>query len=325
MEIWPAAKQGLLSLRERVRRVPQAGGRERLLYGPEMVVAVSWFSLATLLVTAFHESVEAWWVYALVNLALVTAAVLFSRYVQRCPVGLGNWIRAFGAVGFILCAYTELGYILPAIRPTDQDELLIAIDRWLFGVDPTVWLERFTHPVLTEVLQAVYATFYFLPVAFGGVLIVKGRHREFDATILTVVLSFYLSYLGYVLVPAVGPRFTLREYQSIPLEGVWSYGTVSHVLNSIEPTKKDCFPSGHTLVALAVLWCAWRYHRRSLLVFGPVALGIVFSTVYLRYHYAIDLVAAAVLLVPIAILSPRLASRYVGHAERLHDDPELAE
>ena len=33
-----------------------------------------------------------------------------------------------------------------------------------------------------------------------------------------IILCFYLSYIGYLLVPAVGPRFTLDHLQTVSLQ-----------------------------------------------------------------------------------------------------------
>ena len=55
---------------------------------------------------------------------------------------------------------------------------------------------------------------------------------------------------------------------------------------------RDCFPSGHTGLALVVLITAWRRARR---VFWTALLpyaGLVAATLAGRFHYSVDLVAA---------------------------------
>jgi membrane-associated phospholipid phosphatase len=44
-----------------------------------------------------------------------------------------------------------------------------------------------------------------------------------------------------------------------------------------------------------VLYLAGRYKRVLFYLFFPLIVGLIVSTVYLRYHYVIDLIAGAVI------------------------------
>ncbi len=63
------------------------------------------------------------------------------------------------------------------------------------------------------------------------------------------------------------------------------------ILNALEGNKRDCFPSGHTQTVLISLWFAFKYRRPLFWIYLPVIIALIISTVYLRYHYVIDLVA----------------------------------
>ncbi|MHB2148661.1 phosphatase PAP2 family protein [Calditrichota bacterium LG25] len=202
-----------------------------------------------------------------------------------------NWIRLWNLVPIILFNFSELHFIVHNVRPQDMDTLLIQIDKNLFGVHPTIWLEKFHHPILTEYLQLVYTSFYFLPLILAVLLYRKNRMEEFDYFAFIIVYGFYLSYLGYFMVPAIGPRFTLDHLQSFPLHGLWLSDHLQHLLNRLENIQRDVFPSGHTKITVLTMYFAARYHRKyfyALLIIGP---SLIFSTVYLRYHYVIDVIA----------------------------------
>ena len=66
---------------------------------------------------------------------------------------------------------------------------------------------------------------------------------------------------------------------------------------------RDCFPSGHTEIALVVLLYAWRFERRYFCGLLPAVGLLLFSTVYLRYHYVVDVLAGALLLFQNALLN----------------------
>lgn len=204
-----------------------------------------------------------------------------------------NWLRIWNLVPIILFNFSELHFIVHNVRPHDLDYILIQIDQALFGVHPTVWLEKLHHPVLTEYLQLVYTSFYFLPLILAILLYRQNRMEEFDYFAFIIVYGFYLSYLGYFLVPAIGPRFTLDYLQSFPLHGLGFAERLQHLLNTLENIQRDAFPSGHTEITLLTMFFAAKYHRKYFYVLLLIGSSLIFSTVYLRYHYVIDVIGGA--------------------------------
>jgi membrane-associated phospholipid phosphatase len=110
-------------------------------------------------------------------------------------------------------------------------------------------------------------------------------------TASTLLLGYYICYMGYIFMPAIGPRFTLASLQQIPLKGGVIMNTVVDTLNALEGNQRDCFPSGHTQTVLISLWFAFKYRRPLFWIYLPIIIALIISTVYLRYHYVIDLVA----------------------------------
>jgi membrane-associated phospholipid phosphatase len=125
--------------------------------------------------------------------------------------------------------------------------------------------------------------------------------RDFFHVIFAILFSFYVTYVGYMLFPAVGPRFSLYHLQTTALVGCVLTLPIREYLNWLEHIMRDAFPSGHTMVALIVLFYTWRYEKRLLLLFTPIACLIIISTIYLRYHYAVDVLAGMILAVPTVV------------------------
>jgi membrane-associated phospholipid phosphatase len=103
-------------------------------------------------------------------------------------------------------------------------------------------------------------------------------------------MGFYLSFIGYYLSPAIGPRFTLAELQAFPLSGLFLFDDLQYIIAQIEGLMRDCCPSGHALVSVLTMLLAWRSARGFFPVAFLWAALIIFSTVYLRYHYVTDLI-----------------------------------
>ena len=287
----------------------------RISLSPVDILTLAFISICALLSVVFARVVPSWlWLvtqYALISLVIVA----FAWYAQRSSA----WkpavtVYRFLPVIVIPIIFNSLGDIIPHLWPQYFDDLLIRVDHALFGVHPTVWLERFVHPLLTGIMQLAYITYYPMPVVLTAVLIVKGKYDAFDETMFGLILCFYLSYIGYLLVPAVGPRFTLVDLQTSTLQAGPLTVAIQETLNSLENTKTDAFPSGHTAIALLSLYYAWKFREKTYTtVLVPSVLALILSTVYLRYHYVIDVIAGVLLAALTIIIAPalsRLLSRW---------------
>ena len=195
----------------------------------------------------------------------------------------------------VLIIFDSLGLIVHAINPQDIDYLLIRADYSMFGGYPTVFLEQFIYPPLTDILQIAYSTYYFIPVTLGVALKIRKDKKAFEKSLFIILLCFYLSYVGYMLFPALGPRYAMEHLQSEAVGGFLVAKPIQDILNLLEGVKRDAFPSGHTAIALTVLILSRRYARDIFRVLLVPVLLLIFATVYCRYHYAVDVLGGIIL------------------------------
>jgi membrane-associated phospholipid phosphatase len=238
-------------------------------------------------------------------------AVLASSSRWGATGKLTNIFHDFSPILFIVLIYESLGDLIQYLRP-DIDPVLIRIDFALFGVHPTVWIERWITPWLTDLLSLAYISYYFIPFFLGAVLYAKGRTEDFYRVIFVLAFGYYLSFIGYILFPAIGPRYTLTHLQTVPLKATFITDFVRDILNAAEHNMRDCMPSGHTQMALMTLYLSHRCERILFWVLLPVVCGIVLSTVYLRYHYVIDLFAGTGAAIASLLIAPGLYRYWAG-------------
>ena len=279
------------------------------LLSPADTIIIGCLIIIAALILISIDRVPYWWLLVAAHIAAIATVVLIARLYRGAGV-VGGWYP----VAVIPFTYKELTYLIPLINPKEFDAELAAIDRQMFGVDPTVWLERVTWPALTELFQLSYITYYFLPLVLGVVLWRKGWAERFHFFVFVIVLGFYLSYLGYVAVPALGPRFlpAIHAQHPKPLSGILFFDAIHDTLNELEGKTYDAFPSGHTELTLLVLYYAQRFHRRTFWWILPAGSALVISTVYLRYHYVIDVIAGALLALAIILMAKPLYRRLGG-------------
>jgi membrane-associated phospholipid phosphatase len=275
-------------------------------WSPVDVVSIAFLLFLVALNLIFFSRVEAWSLLVGINLAVIAGILLLAHAADthrtKLLVGLHRWY----CYPFVIFVFKELYLMVRPIHPIDYDALLIRIDHAMFGVNPTQWLGQFAHPVLTEVLQVAYFSYYLLFIILGVEIYRRYAIEEFDKAAFLIVYGFYLSYLGYFLLPGIGPRFTLHDFALMDTElpGLFFTQYLRDFINAAESiprnhpnpadvVQRDVFPSGHTQMTLIITFLAFRYKVKARWLLTSLAVLLVIGTVYLRYHYVIDLIAGA--------------------------------
>jgi membrane-associated phospholipid phosphatase len=193
--------------------------------------------------------------------------------------------------GFCIAIYTNLHDTIQFANPHDIHQVLIKMDDFLFGAQPCVWAERFIAPFWTDFFTFFYVLFFLWAPLLALFLYLKGDRVKFRYTMVGVILAFYIGYFGYVLFPAAPPRIVLAQYFTKTLEGLPFLEELRKSIDVFPSTSRGAFPSLHAGATLVALLFAWKYLRWYFWLVIPFAVGLVLSTIYLRHHYVIDLIA----------------------------------
>jgi membrane-associated phospholipid phosphatase len=270
----------------------------------------------TLLVLVFHGRIPLW--RSLLLRYAILAGFLFLPKPSPSLAGkvmgrMWTTLKDFAPLPIIIVIFESLGDVTHYLRP-DIDSRLIQIDYALFGVHPTLWMERWIASWFTDVMSLAYVSYYFIPLILVAALYRKDRMMEFDRAVFVLAFGFYVSYIGYLIFPAVGPRYALSHLYSIPLEGSFITDFFRDTLNTMEHNKRDCMPSGHTQIVLMCVCLAYRYEKFLFYIFLPISCALILSTVYLRYHYVVDVLAGIGLAIGCMIIGPRLYEWWKGES-----------
>ena len=275
---------------------------------PADFVSIAFLFFLIALNLIFAARVRQWFTLVAINLAIVALIPILAwgaeKKKTRLLVGMHRWYCYF----IIIFIFKEIYLMVHPIHPTDYDQVFIAIDRWVFGVDPTRWMAQFAHPLLTEILQIAYFSYYILFIILGVEIYRRYAIEEFDKVAFLIVYGFYLSYLGYFSLPGVGPRFTLHDFALLETElpGVFLTNVLRSIINAgesiprvhdhaIDFVQRDVFPSGHAQLTIIVMALAFRYRLKARWILLTLGSLLIVATVYLRYHYVVDLAAGALL------------------------------
>ncbi|MCX8030138.1 MAG: phosphatase PAP2 family protein [Thermodesulfovibrionales bacterium] len=215
----------------------------------------------------------------------------------------------------IFITFDTLELIVYNVNPQDIDYLLIRLDFLLFGVHPTIAIEKIYNPLLSDILQLAYSTYYFLPISLGIALKINKRQQEFEKSLFLIMLCFYISFIGYLFFPALGPRYAMAHLYESDFKGFLVADYIHNFLNILEGIKRNAFPSGHTGISLMVLLLSFLYVRKLFWILLVPIILLILATVYCRYHYVVDVLGGIFLLLISIVLGEIFYNKYLKKAE----------
>lgn len=213
-------------------------------------------------------------------------------YGQRSLAPVINRIRLLWNVIMMNFAFTSIKEIIPIWGMDPADGMLASIDRMLVGGDLSLLLQKWYSAPLTEVMSIGYLSFL---VALFTTFIVYGFWASLDklALFCAGIFTLYgIGITGYTLIPGEGPFVHFASSYTKELTGYFFTGWNAEIVKA-GSAKYDVFPSLHVGVGLFLLMFYYAHNRRVFYLYLVPFVFIVLSTLYLRYHYFIDLVVGA--------------------------------
>ena len=215
--------------------------------------------------------------------------------------------------GTVVGSYLMLRPILPVVQSGTLDHELHRLDLSLFGVEPAVAAQPLTTPWIVEYFAFFYFSYFGLLLVYTvAVLGLDAGGVALTEFTIGTALVYTIGQLGYVAVPGFGPFVHLREAFDAPLQGGVFWRAVQETVTA-GGAQRDIFPSLHTATPVwFTLFAARRARaasawRTPAIVTGFFAVNIVASTMILRWHYAVDVIAGLALALAVAVAAPRLA------------------
>jgi hypothetical protein len=235
---------------------------------------------------------------------------------------LSNVLYRFGLIGVVVGSFLQLHIILPTVSARLVDGSVYRADLWLFGFEPAMSWDRFVTPATTEWFSFFYYSYFFILCAYLlPMAAFERRHRvlsELSAGLLFVVC---VGHTLYIAVPGLGPHAFLRGQFAHELSGGFWWPTVKAAVDSVggdsAGTRTDIFPSLHTacptfLTLFSFRNRAHRPYRYVWPVTGFFTSQIILATMFLRWHYLLDVIAGLTLATTAFLVAravPRIEAR----------------
>ena len=145
--------------------------------------------------------------------------------------------------------------------------------------------------VLSEYLHLCYLTFYGFIYAIPMYFYLKGQFVQFYEYVFICLFLLFSCYLSHCVIPVCGPRNLFEKIQDHRSDG-YIFKLVHKILER-GSTYGTAFPSGHTGIACVALLMTWHLSSSVFYFILPLAIGLIISTVYGRFHYVLDLIVGS--------------------------------
>jgi len=273
------------------------GRRIRLLpheYAFSLFLALTWGRLVA------HVGLLSPLALAFLGYLLASAAVILWSGREPAP---WRWrIRLLLYPALMGMSFYMMPSVVTALEVPRADAMLVKWDSVWLGQNINLTIQGWEPPLFTDVMMLAYIFFFYYLIAGPAYYCIHDlpRFRQCFAGLFVV---YALGFIGYTFLPAGGPHRFLEFDQ--PLPGGWITRVAKPVLDYAS-NGVDAFPSIHVAISMYLLvFDQWYYRRRFWRLLIPcVALWV--STVYLRYHYCVDVIAGFA----IAVIGLWVATRY---------------
>jgi membrane-associated phospholipid phosphatase len=198
------------------------------------------------------------------------------------------------------------------------DGTVLALENSALGAQPTVWLEQFVRPWLTEWMMFAYVIYIPLYPLVCGVVYWRRGERALEECLFTLGLVNVLCDFGFIIFPVAGPMAFIGDRFTVPLDGYW-FTTLGEIVRAKLHYVGGSLPSPHCAAATVMWGLTWRYERRLFWGLTPIVVTLYVSTVYCRFHYLTDAVTGILAAVATLALAPTLLRLWRGRAGSSRD------
>ncbi len=244
--------------------------------------------------------------FSLLLFTVSALTILLVRGQILKPGRLRAIIYRLGIFPPIVISYFCGMFLLPGLDPVLVDEPLHQIDLALFGFTPSVFFAQFNTRGVVEWFAFFYYSYFYLMAIMLIPALFFDRGRRLGELMFGAMVVCACGHTLYTLVPGIGPFATLEFAEEI--NGGFFWGLVQATVHSAG-AQLDIFPSLHT--AYPCFYALHAFGNRKTKAFkytwpiiGFFAFNMMIATMFLRWHWGIDVVAGLCL---------ALTARHVGH------------
>lgn len=216
--------------------------------------------------------------------------IIFNN--NKRPNKITAAIRFFYPVVLLSYVYGETAIFNTIFFKTSFDISLANIENNLFGFQPSlVFADNYNSVFIRELLNFSYFSYYLF--VFGFAILAWKSSVELGQKVLFVIInSFIIYYVFFIIFPSFGPQYYFLNGKLPPPQGF--FPKLIHLIQYFGEADTGAFPSSHVGMMVIFVIVAAKYYRKFLFLTLFFTILIIPATVYIKAHYAIDIIGGII-------------------------------
>jgi membrane-associated phospholipid phosphatase len=274
------------------------------------LLTFAYIAITALYVLVFFNKMDSVGERFVVRLACVGVICFLAALSVRYPSRILDLIRYLFPVALIVYWYPETSYLNDCIF-RDLDKVFAGMEEQIFGCQPSLlFCKIFPQSWVSELMSFGYSSFFVMIALIIIYFRWRVDCRTSEKISFVVLCSFFLYYIIFILLPVEGPQFYFPDNQIPP---GYAFSKILNIIQFYGEERTGAFPSSHVGMTMIILIIFWRYRRPIFYALLPVAFVLVLSTVYLKAHYAIDVVGGFISAPIILFISLKLSDYFLNY------------
>ena len=260
---------------------------------PTDIVLFAYLFITTIYMLIFHGNIESFWQLMGARLLII---VVLAQIIILHKTTNSLWVKNLHLLfplflmGYL---YGETHYMNNGVFITNLDPYFMEMDQFIFGMQPSIlFSKKYNNWLFSELMYMGYISYYFQVIVITIYTYIKEKSK-LNQTIFIIFNSFLIYYLVYAVLPVVGPQFHLNGVDAIPSQSGF-FSEFMQLINHNFEKPTGAFPSSHVGMTLMFSYIALKYSRKLFYIFIPFTILIMFATVYIKAHYAVDILAGII-------------------------------
>ncbi|MEN9487284.1 MAG: hypothetical protein RIR56_972 [Bacteroidota bacterium] len=248
-----------------------------------------YFAIIELVIIFTKPSLFLDWNFMLTRIIFVFAFIFSLVIKNKISYNFFQLLQNILVFALMTFLYKETAMLNTLIFPK-IDEFLSNLDQNIFKFQPSIeFSKHFNSLFFSELFYFGYFCYYLLPLVVFGILY-KFLPQKIEEFGFILISSFLLYYFIFIIIPAEGPQF----YFTFPDNYIEAQGIFGNAIKLIQKNGEAptaAFPSSHVGISWIVIFWLYQNFRKSVKYFLPFVILLMFSTVYIKAHYFVDVVA----------------------------------
>lgn len=258
---------------------------------PVDITTIIYLLITTVLMLAFSTGLTGIGFHLLIRLLIIILIVALVQYNGQKKII--QFSRNMYPMLLLMFFYPETDF-LNNIFFNNLDPWFAGAEQKLWGCQPSLLFSQLlSWRWFAELMHIAYFSYYIL-IFLLMLWVYYNNRKAFDYANNIVYTSFYLLYILFILIPVAGPQFYFTGDEGKVPQG-YLFGSIMKIIHHLGEGPTAAFPSSHVGIMIIMWWLCYRFAKPLLPYFIVIGIALIISTVYLKAHYLIDVVAGALI------------------------------